>query len=302
MNQYPKRILDLSQQLQSYADAKMAIPSRSEAEEALTTIGYYRLRGYSFQWYDNKKKEYRPGVSFSDVITLYRFDAELSRLLLSMIMEIEVALRVHLVEALLIHNDPLILMDSAVFDNKALYWKNLGVLASEIARSNDVFIKHNFNNHEGEVPIWAAVEIMSFGTLSKMIKNLKTGNGSAYSVLAKRYLYKTPKGNIATPAKGMLSSWIQAVSVLRNLCAHNGRLYNRTISTTPQLLLADQVTPPPQFNGLYQIVLAMKYLRPTDESWKRLLSDLTALFSRYQGKFEFSCINFPKDWAAHLSL
>ncbi len=302
MTPYPKKILSLSEQLQSYVDAKMAIPSQEETNEALTTIGYYRLRGYSFQWYDNAKKAYQPGVSFSDVIALYHFDMELSRLLLSMIMDIEISLRVRLVESLVIHNDPLVLTDSTVFDDKQLFWKNFGVIAAEIARSNDVFIKHNFKKHDGEVPIWAAVEVMSFGTLSKTIKNLKTGNGSSYSVLAGYYQYKTKKGNMALPSKSMLSSWIQAVSILRNLCAHNSRLYNRTISTAPQLLFADQITPQTKFNGLYQLVLAMKYLRPTDHAWKQFVSAMTALFARYNGKFELSRINFPSDWADHLAV
>ena len=42
-----------------------------------------------------------------------------------------------------------------------------------------MFIKHNFDNHDGGVPVWAAAEVLSFGTLSKIIKNLKTGTGSS---------------------------------------------------------------------------------------------------------------------------
>ena len=69
----------------------------------------------------------------------------------------------------------------------------MSTVASEIARSNDVFIKHNFDNHDGEVSVWAAVEVLSFGTLSKIIKNLKTGAGSSYSILAANYQYKSKK-------------------------------------------------------------------------------------------------------------
>ena len=58
---------------------------------------------------------------------------------------------------------------------------------------NNVFIKQNFDNHDGEVPVWAAVEVLSFGTLSKIIKNLKTGTGSSYSILAANYQYKSKK-------------------------------------------------------------------------------------------------------------
>lgn len=118
-----------------------------------------------------------------------------------MISKIEVSLRVRLVESLLIHREPLVLQDSSIFKDKKLYWQNMSTIASEIARSNDVFIKHNFNNHDGEVPVWAIVEVLSFGTLSKIIKNLKTGTGSSYSVLAANYQYKSQKGNLVNPSK-----------------------------------------------------------------------------------------------------
>ena len=106
-----------------------------------------------------------PLTRFEDILKLYHFDQELSVLIFSMISKIEVSLRVRLVEALLIHGDSLALQDSSLFRDKKLYWKNMSTIASEIARSNDVFIKHNFDNHDGEVPVWAAVEVLSFGTL-----------------------------------------------------------------------------------------------------------------------------------------
>ena len=68
MNPYPKRILTIPQQLQSYTDAGMTISSVEEATAALTTIGYYRLRGYSFHLYDNASRQYRPGTDFSDIL------------------------------------------------------------------------------------------------------------------------------------------------------------------------------------------------------------------------------------------
>ena len=58
MFQYPKQILTITQQIQSYTDAGMEIASKDEVEKALKTIGYYRLRGYSFQLYDNSSKKF----------------------------------------------------------------------------------------------------------------------------------------------------------------------------------------------------------------------------------------------------
>lgn len=48
MYQYPKQILTIAQQVQSYIDAGMVITSREDVEKALKSVGFYRLRGYSF--------------------------------------------------------------------------------------------------------------------------------------------------------------------------------------------------------------------------------------------------------------
>lgn len=300
MYQYPKQILTIAQQVQSYIDAGMEVTSREDVEKALKSVGFYRLRGYSFHLYDNVAKKYVPGTKFNDIFQLYLFDRELSALVFSMISKIEVALRVHLVEALLVHGDALILQDSSIFKEKKMYWQNMSAIASEIARSNDVFIKHNFDNHDGEVPVWAAVEVLSFGTLSKIIKNLKTGTGSAYSILAANYRYKSRKGNLVNPSQKMLASWVQGVSVLRNMCAHNSRIYNRTIHTTPEILDADKVTPPPVHNGLYQILLAMKYLRSSDEEWTAFVTAFDKLIQNNFSVVSLTAMNLPIDWKAHL--
>ena len=230
------------------------------------------MRGYSFHLYDNTTKKYVAGTKFKDIIKLYQFDQELSALIFSMISKIEVALRVRLVESLLVHGEPL------------------------------VFIKHNFDNHDGEVPVWAAVEVLSFGTLSKIIKNLKTGTGSSYSILALNYQYKSKKGNLVKPSQKMLASWIQSVSVLRNMCAHNSRIYNRTIHTTPEILDVDKVVPSPAHNGLYQILLAMKYLRSSDEEWVTFVAAFDKLIQNNIDVVSLTAMNLPADWKAHLSV
>ena len=72
MYQYPKQILTIAQQVQSYIDA--GIFSQENVETALKSIGFYRLRGYSFHLYDNSTKKYIPGIKFEDIIKLYQFE------------------------------------------------------------------------------------------------------------------------------------------------------------------------------------------------------------------------------------
>lgn len=97
MYQYPKQILTIAQQVQSYIDAGMEFADQADVEKALKSVGYYRLRGYSFHLYDNATKKYIPGTKFEDILKLYQFDQELSALIFTMISKIEVALRVRLV-------------------------------------------------------------------------------------------------------------------------------------------------------------------------------------------------------------
>lgn len=299
MYQYPKNFLSVTQLIRKLTDAGMTIDSQDEAEMALTTIGYYRLKGYSFHRIDHATKKYITGINFSDILKLYHFDSELSHLVFSYLSQIEVTLRARLVNAFQTTQDAMILHDPSVFKDKQLYWRNQGTIASEISRSNDVFIEHNFNNHEGAIPLWASVEVMSFGTMSKTIKNMKTGNNSAFSLLVQNYKFINTNGNEVNPSKDMFASWIQTVSVMRNICAHNSRIYNRTISTRPQLIFSDVINPQPRYNGFYQIMLSMKYLRPSEESWTDFVSDFKQLLNKYAGAYDIHRLNFPSDWESH---
>lgn len=299
MYQYPKNFLSVIQLIQKLQDAGMTISSHDEASTALTTIGYYRLKGYCFHLIDPTTKNYTPGTNFSDLLKLYYFDSELSHLIFNYLSQIEVTLKSHLVNAFQITQDALILHDPSAFQDKHLYWKNQGTIASEISRSNDVFIEHNFNNHEGSIPLWASVEVMSLGTISKTIKNMKTGEQSAFSRLVQNYQFKNVNGNNVTPSQKMLTSWIHAVSIMRNICAHNSRIYNRAISIRPQLISSDIVNPQPRYNGLYQIMLSMKYLRPTNTSWNTFINDFNHLLEKYAGIYSLNRMNFPSDWESH---
>lgn len=68
MNSYPKQILSIEQQLQSFKDAGMIISSDNEVKNVLQSVGYYRLRGYTYTLYDNATKSYIPGTNFEKIM------------------------------------------------------------------------------------------------------------------------------------------------------------------------------------------------------------------------------------------
>lgn len=302
MKAYPKTIHSTSDLIMDLQNKGMIIPDVAIATEMIDQIGYYRLRGYAFHFLDKCTNKFVPETDFDSVLQLYRFNCELSSLLFAMISKIEVALRARLCNALLLLDDPMIQLDPSLFNDKRLYWRNLGTLCSEISRSDEVFIAHNYINHDGQIPIWAAVEVMSFGNLSKFISNLHTGVGTPFSKLASYYTYTSPKGNTATPSLDMISSWIHSIVILRNMCAHNSRIYNRSTNKRPIILDCDKQSPKPRFYGLYQMILSMKYLRPSHSEWTEFVYALNNLLIRYTNYVDIEKIHFPQDWYKHLLL
>ena len=57
-----------------------------------------------------------------------------------------------------------------------------------------------------------------------------------------------------------------------------------------------ELSSPPKNNGLYQILLAMKYLRASDDEWREFVEDLDKLFQKYAGVISLSVMNLSTDW------
>ena len=74
MTSYPKKILSIEQQIQTYIDSGLILLSSDEVKDVLTRIGYYRLRGYSYHLYNNSTKKYVAGTKFTDLSSVSQFN------------------------------------------------------------------------------------------------------------------------------------------------------------------------------------------------------------------------------------
>lgn len=102
-------------------------------------------------------------------------------------------------------------------------------------------------------PVWKTMEVVSFGTLSKLFCNFK-------DVEVKKRVAKS----FGLPQYSYLESWMKAISALRNCCAHHGRLWNKRFPLIPQLpsrlpLCWISAKPRQQFK-LYSPLCCMSYL------------------------------------------
>ena len=117
-------------------------------------------------------------------------------------------------------------MDAGLFKDKSIFRNCLENIQKEVSRSNEDFLKEHFTKYDipSLPPVWKTMEVVSFGTLSKLYGNFsdtEVKKEVARSFGLPQYLY--------------LESWMKCAAVLRNYCAHHARLWNRRFPIMPHL-------------------------------------------------------------------
>ncbi len=218
-----------TQQVEILAGRGMDMGDRESAAATLRRVNYYRLSGY---WYPFRKQapagrqdNFYAGTRFSDVVSLYEFDARLRAATFAAMIPVELAVRALLGHELgridpCSHLDPSLLGPTARSGDR--YFKWVQRFEVELSQSREDFVKHHHEKYGGRLPVWAATELLDWGSLT--------------------YLYGfAPRDvqNVVADAFGLsapqLTSWLKALNLVRNTCAHHGRLFNRVHTIVPKL-------------------------------------------------------------------
>lgn len=272
------------EQVEIYKNRNLYIQDSEYAENILRRVNYYRLSAYGLTLKDPlNNKQYSDDASFDKMLSLYEFDKKLRLLLLGALETIEVAFRTHISYEMAHKFGPLGYKDKENFINEKFHKESLDELESLInkSRKGELFIQHHFKKYNGVIPIWAVIEITSFGYLSKLYRNL---NEDVKKHIARVY-YNVPYFYI--------ESWLQTLSNVRNVCAHYGRLYNKKLTFKPRLFKEDSK----QFdNQLIFAAISIIERLLTKIEGNRFITDLEALILEYEEFLEFLYIGFPSNW------
>lgn len=216
---------DIAQQIALLKSRGMRFRNEADAPHFLQYISYYRLKGY---WWDTQRDRvahtFQDNIFFEDIIERYNFDRHLRLILFDAIERIEVALRTQMIYHLSLAHGSLWYIDANLFSNPVKHANNLTSLTREFGYSQEIFIKDHKNRHGNADPdAWKIMEIASMGTLSKFYKLLQH-NLPAKSAIAK---------GLGLNLHNELSSWLEAITYVRNIVAHHSRLYSRDMVKTP---------------------------------------------------------------------
>ena len=267
-----KPSLSLDQQIELLRERGFdpAVPDATLAR-FLYAHSYHRASGY-WRYFQVAPQEgddrFEPGVTLERVRDLYRFDATIRSIAMDGLADVEVAVRARLSHHLSDGEDgagrylsPRTYTASPSSHGRRMRIDLLTTIASEVTRTRERSVAE-YRDAGASVPVWVAMEVLSFGTVSKMYRLL--GDEQARETIAKAFgLHESRR----------LDSTLHSLSVLRNVCAHHGRVWNRVVTVKPFVL-----------NRLRQESDSSIYLG-TPWGWLVVLADLV---DRLRGENGFS--------------
>jgi abortive infection bacteriophage resistance protein len=236
-----KDSLSLSEQLKLFKTRKLNVGSDRAAQLFLYDNSYFRFSGYSryFQKAPHlgptKDDDFREGTTFEEIRDIYELDGELRRWLFDGISELEVVITSRLAYQMSTRLGAACYLDPDTYEprlNKEgveLRKKLIAGIEDDIEDSAEPFIVGHVNKGETP-PIWEVFEILTFGKISKIFGLL--ADTDIKDAIAKSFGYALDK-KIQTDE---FARCIHAISVLRNTCAHHGRLWNRIPAPSPTVL------------------------------------------------------------------
>lgn len=288
----PKTFAEQVQILQSHG---LDIPDQSKAEFYLSQLNYYRLSAYCLPFETNHTThQVAPGTTFDDVLNIYIFDRELRLLLLDAIERVEVSLRTQMAYHLSHrHNTVHPHLDPSIFQNAGRHQDGLNKLKKDVRQSDEDFIRHLTTKYQETLPpIWAVVELMTMGQLSKWFSNINERQDR--KAICQVY-------NIN---ETIMTSFCEHLSLVRNKAAHHARLWNRVF---PKQMKLPTVGPSDLINSilrlphndrslkkLYNTLTITLYLMDIiapDHQWKMRLKDLINTHA-----IDTTKMGFPADW------
>lgn len=275
--------MNIEEQIDNLKEIELIIDDIEYAKSFLNDVSYFRLiKAYSLGL-KPKNSDYYKGITFEKIVQLYLFNANFRQLLFAQIEKIEVNLRCRISNYFSIKYGVLGYKNADNFVNGIYYNDFVEDMEKEINRNSKApFVKNFKTNYEnGDIPFYALVELFSFGTLSKLYKNMKNTDKKAIaSSFGIGYTY--------------LESWIENIAFVRNVCAHYGRVYNVNLSKTPILYkqyIADGISN----LRVFATLLCMKHILKNDNHWKDFVDQIELLFEKYTS-VKPKLMGFPNNW------
>jgi len=262
---------------------------------------------------DQQTKCFSSGTCFEDGLELYLFDSKLRRYLFSVIEEVEIGVRAVFDQWMTKETDnPFWYLDSSLFTTNGAQINTVAKVRTMFKDSKEEFAAHYRTKYYNEYcpfyrdlpPGWVAIELMTFGNLSKLMSNLAEDQ---YQPLK---MNRFSKQYLSVEKYKSLCSWVHTIHQVRNYCCHHNRLFNRNIIAPAGIkrILSDQVSlvktrPAPeneeveQLNRLYTAIAALQQINSGLGYQDKIGPKISEIFDNHPISKQFmASMGFPENW------
>ena len=253
-----------------------------------------------------------PGTSFDEVERIYQFDRTLRMHVFDAIEVVEVALRARVGYLVgqghaFAHRDPNHLHPDFTGQGRSQPgmeysgWLESGHAGwlqhvdPEEKRSAETFVTHIRERYNSPLPVWAATEVMSFGTLGRLYSGMDRAQKNRVAAsLGLRGAKEVGEGST-------LANWLDHLRYVRNMCAHHARLWNRNMtvqlaetSRIDELVHLDQR----RRNRVYATLAVLSFLLARVDPanpWRLTVAEFIENGTKHIQR-PMSAMGFPDDW------
>ena len=301
-----KPYLTIDQQIQKLSDDKgLIISDTIFAKSMLTNVGYFSLiGGYKNLFTNPMTRKYDTATTFEDVVALYQFDDELRYLTFKYLMKVEQKLRQLISDSFCSYygEQQIFYLSAGSYNSNHKTLPDINKLISMLdyhANRNieKAYLVHQRNTYHN-VPLWVTTKVLTFGQLSKFYQLLRSRQQSDIS---KCYEHVTEKN---------LGQYLTNLTLFRNVCAHNERLFSFKIQRDfPDTVLHQKLKIPQKGNqylmgkrDYFGLVIALRYLLPKRDFlvFKKALIGLIKAYTKSSTRISeaqlLSQMGFPSNW------
>lgn len=257
----------------------------------LKNVNYYRLSGYVFP-YRQDDDSLCPGTTFETIWRHYTFDRRLRLIVMDAIERVEISVRTRLIYSFAHATGAFGYVDKGTFPHLSSedHQRLMSHIFHETDRSGEKFVQHfrqKYGSDHRNLPLWMAGEIMSFGCTLTMYRGVSDDIKKAIADY-----YGMPDE--------VMTSWLITINVIRNICAHHGRLWNKILGVKPYIPRKKKY---PQWHKpvmipqdrIFGVLTILRYLLQiiAPQSW--WTSSLFMLLDEYS-EISIQSMGFPEQW------
>lgn len=301
-----KPFLTYEQQIEKLANEKhLQIRNPDFAKDILKDIGYFSLiGGYKTPFIDPMTRVYQNNTTFEDVLALYQFDLALRELVFKNLCKVECKIRQLVSYAFCCRHgeQQSAYLDPANYNNNRKNAADITKLIQLLSYHANRNTEHTYLTHQRNVyhnvPLWVLVNALTYGQISKF-----------YTLLPFRMQSDISK-EFPNIKERELARYLKILTLFRNVCAHNERLYSfRTQVDFPDTALHQKLGLPKKGNqylygkrDLFGLVIAFRYLLSKQDFliFKRTLTHIIGCYVKSSGQISentlLSMMGFPLNW------